>query len=79
MCIIAVIVLGRQQWPHVRLHIQRVVDTVNSATPGSFAEIDYSLVRLAGQPPTLGVKFGRWSAFWRNSNGLLSQNAPAPG
>ncbi len=37
---IAVIVLGQQQWPHVRLHIQRVVDAVNSATPGSFAEID---------------------------------------
>jgi hypothetical protein len=37
---IAVIVLGQQQWPHVRPHIQRVVDAVNSATPGSFAEVD---------------------------------------
>jgi hypothetical protein len=37
---IAVIVLSQQQWPHVRPHIQRVVDAVNSATPGSFAEVD---------------------------------------
>jgi hypothetical protein len=37
---IAVIVLGRQQWPHVRPHVQRVVDAVNTAAPGSFAEAD---------------------------------------
>ena len=37
---IAVIVLGQQQWPHVRPHIQRVVDAVNAATPGSFADVD---------------------------------------
>src|SRR5580658_3878681 len=37
---IAIVVLGQQQWPHVQPHIQRVVDAVNAATPGSFAEID---------------------------------------
>jgi uncharacterized protein (DUF433 family) len=37
---IAVIVVGHQQWPHVRPHIQRVVDAVNAATPRSFAEVD---------------------------------------
>ena len=37
---IAILVLGRQQWPQVRPHIQRVVDAVGSATPGSYAEIE---------------------------------------
>jgi hypothetical protein len=37
---IAIVVLGQQQWPHVRPHIQRVVDTINAATPGSFVEVD---------------------------------------
>ncbi len=37
---IAIVVLGQQQWPHVQPHIQRVVDAVNAATPGSFAEVD---------------------------------------
>jgi hypothetical protein len=32
--------LGQQQWPHVRPHVQRVVDAVNAATPGSFVEIN---------------------------------------
>ena len=37
---IAVLVLGQQQWPLLRLHIQRVVDAVNAAQPGSFAEVE---------------------------------------
>jgi hypothetical protein len=37
---IAVVVLGQQQWPHVRPHVLRVVDAVNAATPGSFTEVD---------------------------------------
>lgn len=37
---IAVVVLGQQQWPQLRPHIQRVVEAVNAATPGSFAEVD---------------------------------------
>jgi len=37
---IAILVLGQQQWPLLRPHIQRVVDAVNSASPGSFAELE---------------------------------------
>ena len=37
---IAIVVLGQQQWPHVKPYIQRVVDAVNAATPGSFAEVN---------------------------------------
>ena len=37
---IAIVVLGQQQWPQLRPHIQRVIAAVNAATPGSFAEVD---------------------------------------
>ena len=37
---IAIVVLGQQQWPRLRPHIQRVIEAVNAATPGSFAEVD---------------------------------------
>jgi len=37
---IAVVVLGRQQWPQVKRYIQRVVDAVNIAVIGSYLEID---------------------------------------
>lgn len=37
---IAIIVLERQQWPDVRLHVQLVLDAVNAATPGSYMEVD---------------------------------------
>jgi hypothetical protein len=37
---IAILVLGQQQWPHLVPHIQRVVEAVNAAKPGSFAEVD---------------------------------------
>jgi hypothetical protein len=37
---IAVVVLGRQQWPQVRSYVQRIVDAVNSAAPGSCIEIE---------------------------------------
>ena len=37
---IAVLVLGNQQWPDVRLHLDRIVAAVNSATPGSYLEIE---------------------------------------
>jgi hypothetical protein len=36
---IAIVVLGRQQWPRLRPHIQRVIEAVNIAAPGSFAEV----------------------------------------
>jgi hypothetical protein len=37
---IAIVVLGQQQWPRLRPHIKRVIEAVNAATPGSFAEVE---------------------------------------
>ncbi len=37
---IAVVVLGQQQWPLLRPHIDHVVRAINAAAPGSFAEIE---------------------------------------
>jgi len=37
---IAVVILGRQQWPQMRAHVQRIVDGVNAAQPGSYLEIE---------------------------------------
>ncbi len=37
---IAFVVIGNQQWPTLRRYVQRVVDAVNAATPGSFAEVE---------------------------------------
>ena|ERR1035437_7752339 len=37
---IAIVVLGQQQWPQLRPHVRRVVEAVNSATPGSYAEFE---------------------------------------
>jgi hypothetical protein len=37
---IAVLVLSRQQWGQLRSHVQLVVDAVNAAAPGSFAEVE---------------------------------------
>jgi hypothetical protein len=37
---IAVVVLGMQQWPKLLPQVQRVVDAVNDAVPGSYVEID---------------------------------------
>ena len=36
---IAVVVLGQQQWPLLRPHIQLVVEAINAATPGSYIEV----------------------------------------
>ena len=36
---IAIVVLGQQQWPRLRPHIQRVIESVDAATPGSFTEV----------------------------------------
>ncbi len=36
---IAIIVLGNQQWPDVKLHLDRIVAAVNAAIPGSYAEV----------------------------------------
>jgi hypothetical protein len=37
---IAIVVLGRQQWPQLEPHIQRVIEAVNKAKPGSYLEVD---------------------------------------
>ena len=37
---IAIVVLGSPQLPILRLHIQRVVAAVNSATPGSYVLVE---------------------------------------
>jgi hypothetical protein len=38
---IAVVVLGLQQWPSLRPHVQRVVEAIKAATPGSYTEVDF--------------------------------------
>jgi hypothetical protein len=40
---IAIVVPGQQQWPQLRPHIQRVIEAVNAATPGSFVEVEVPL------------------------------------
>jgi hypothetical protein len=37
---IAIIVLGNQQWPDVKLHLNRIVAAVNAAIPGSYFEVE---------------------------------------
>lgn len=37
---IAIVVIGQQQWPQLRPQVQRVVDAVNAAGPGTYVEID---------------------------------------
>ena len=37
---IAIVVLGNQQWPDVKLHLDRIVAAVNAAIPGSYAELE---------------------------------------
>lgn len=37
---IALIVLGNQQWPIVRRHVQTIAACVNNVKPGSFSEVD---------------------------------------
>ena len=37
---IAIIVLGKQQWPELQAHIQLVVAAVNGATLGTYVEVE---------------------------------------
>jgi len=37
---IAFAILGNQQWPILRRHVDRVVSAVDAITPGSYTEID---------------------------------------
>lgn len=36
---LAFVVLGNQQWPILRRHVERVVAAVNAARPGTYAEV----------------------------------------
>src|SRR5579863_10295916 len=38
---IAVVVLGLQQWPSLRPNVQRVVEAIKAATPGSYTEVQF--------------------------------------
>ena len=38
--VIAIIVIGHSQWPALEPHVQRVVEAVGAAFPGSYAEVD---------------------------------------
>jgi hypothetical protein len=40
---IAVMVLGRQQWPQLRLHAQLVIDALKAVRPGSYTEVEIPL------------------------------------
>ena len=37
---IALVVLGNQQWPVARLHVDKIVAAVNACTPGSYTEVE---------------------------------------
>jgi hypothetical protein len=37
---IAIVVLGNQQWPDVKLHLDRIVAAVGAAKPGSYSEVE---------------------------------------
>jgi hypothetical protein len=40
---IALVVLGNQQWPVVRLHLDKIAAAVNACTPGSYVEVEIPL------------------------------------
>jgi len=40
---IAIVVIGHSQWPGLEPHVQRVVEAVHAAVPGSYAEVDIPL------------------------------------
>lgn len=37
---IALVVLGNQQWPVVRMYLDRIAAAVNACTPGSYTEVE---------------------------------------
>ena len=37
---IAIVVLGNAQWPILRRYVDRVVETVNAAKPGTYSEVE---------------------------------------
>jgi hypothetical protein len=38
--VIAIVVLGNSRWPVVRRHVDRVVNVVNDAKPGTYSEVE---------------------------------------
>jgi len=45
---ITIVVLADQQWPNVRLHLERIVAAVSTAVPGSYVEVD---IAFPPKPP----------------------------
>lgn len=41
---IALVILGIQQWPLVKLHLDKIAAAVDAATPGSYTEVDIPFV-----------------------------------
>ena len=37
---IALVVLGNQQWPLVRLHLDKIAAALNACSPGSYTEVE---------------------------------------
>ena len=37
---VAIVVLGRQQWPQLRPHVRLVAEALNAATPASYQEVE---------------------------------------
>lgn len=40
---IGMIVIGHAQWPTLKLHVARIVEAVDAAAPGSYAEVEIPL------------------------------------
>lgn len=40
---IAIVVLSDQQWPNVRIHLEKIAFAINAATPGCYVEVDIPL------------------------------------
>jgi hypothetical protein len=49
---IAIVVLGKQQWPRLRLHIRQVVEAVDASTPGNYTEVE---LLIGAHTPAHGV------------------------
>jgi hypothetical protein len=38
--VIAIVVLGKSRWPVVQRYVDRVVEAVNAAKPGTYCEVE---------------------------------------
>ena len=57
-CRIAVVVIGHAQWPALQAHVQRVVEAVDAAAAGSYAEVCHAFrsgTEGGGQNPPLAA------------------------